>query len=1349
MKFNKDFDGQATRGNEDYSCPDELDHARKNADMFVGSQSMQESEVIVIDLENSKETKPIIKRVIIKEADARKRIFLEALTNATDNAFNTIKLRNQDPKTRKPRTDGKLEKADIGIIEVEMTPNSIRITNGGLPMPIIVRDEESSKDNLVTIPKFLASKLRAGSNNEKENNSYSCGKNAVGLKTIGIMSDHCIIEVKDNIEGQTIKMEWKDRMATTFDDVIKPGFAWDNNKSKWITKANDSNHYSGPNSYSIYWKPTSSIEGWENYSLDNMGYYAKTLIDMSFVCKIPVVFKCKFGDKKYKLSNTSKDFLDYFNIIKPGGKPKNKLSHIIWHNASTSCTGNDTAKKYKNEPLFNQIEITKNPRTVDDFPMFEIFIYDTPKNGGVYSFVNGLETIENGIHVDPVIDNIKKAIKIPTKASGIRNINSIITTQIMSHYTIIISVRLKNAAFHSQTKTKLATYTPKTTPIGKISGVNIDMGSGFNDWYATKEVINHINSLKTVVKKVGDQKIVHCNNLVDATKAGSSESHKCTLYLVEGNTAKSYPATRIDNSEGGRLYGGYLPLKGKIRNVSKASTEEFEKSPVIDTIMMALGLNRQPGKGVGLDFTEEKNRAALRYGHIVIVTDADTDGYHILCLLINLFSRKYPTMIKSNMISYLRTPIIRIFEKAKKENQKPVFVKAVYEMKDFKKYMSTVSSNFCSSHNIVYYKGLGSSTPQDVKQDIIYAWDIITTEDENSQDTLDIAFGRHTSNCRKTWISDDCVNEKVTIKKIPRQPKNIYLRNISNILKNELITYYHDSIDRAIPSALDGWKGGQRQALWYVLQKWKYGHSRDGFDKVCQIANSAAGFTNYMHGEKSMTMTIINMAQCFIGGKNMNIFAQSGQFGTRNENGQDVSESTGRYCKSKSEWWFKYAFDETMIGCVKKRLVEGKEVEPLNIPSVIPWHVVNGVLGIASGYSTKIPPHSPFDVVKWLSSRCRGKDPNEINPILPFFCGHTGKLCVFNLNSNIDIDPNTELPAGNRNVEIMSSSEGTNEDGRDVIEDANDILYEEETDESDTLTSDVTSNSESSASSNDYRKTPKTKKAHMVSYGVYIRKEKNNGLLDIEITELPIGVCNDKYKSDVLKKWADEKIIKGFDDYGIHQNIRLRLYDFDEKKMPCNMKSLKLMTKYSLSNMNLSVVDASDPENPRYRAIKFNNVGEILEVYYRHMINMYKLLIAKNLANKENEKDKIEQKRLLILMFLDEELNIPTRQRPVKKSEWYIKTDDRGISRGIVDRLRMEELTDEKIEELDKLLTNIGREIYDIKNQKPNELYREDLLEFNNKVLLTIKKDDELLSIAHEAEKNQVQLGNDISQLRS
>jgi DNA topoisomerase II len=266
-----------------------------------------------------------------------------------------------------------------------------------------------------------------------------------------------------------------------------------------------------------------------------------------------------------------------------------------------------------------------------------------------------------------------------------------------------------------------------------------------------------------------------------------------------------------------------------------------------------------------------------------------------------------------------------------------------------------------------------------------------------------LAFNKKEADNRKNWLAS---YDKESY--IDRKEKAIDLPTFVN---KELIHFSNYDNLRSLPKALDGLKPSQRKALFGVFKR-----NLSKEIKVAQIAAYIADVSAYHHGEKSMQDTVVNMAQNFVGSNNINLLQPNGQFGTRLAGGSDAAspryiftmqeEITLLIYKSIDNYILDYEMDDT------------RKIEPVNYLPIICMSLVNGSLGIGTGYSTRVPNYNPRDIILNIKNKINGDNYKKMIPWYRNFKGLINKKdsttfwCrgLFSVNKNIVTI--TELPIG-------------------------------------------------------------------------------------------------------------------------------------------------------------------------------------------------------------------------------------------------------------------------------------------------------------------------------------------------
>eukprot|EP00894_Picocystis_sp_ML_P000600 jgi/Pico_ML_1/51117/g2201.t2 len=328
------------------------------------------------------------------------------------------------------------------------------------------------------------------------------------------------------------------------------------------------------------------------------------------------------------------------------------------------------------------------------------------------SFVNSINTLRGGTHVNHIADQVSAKILEHMKKKH-KN-TKIKPFQIKNHLWIFVNSLIENPAFDSQTKETLTTR-------ASAFGSKCDLSDDFMKKVFKCGVIDNILAWATFkeskeLKKTDGSKrsrLVGIPKLDDANDAGTRNSQHCTLILTEGDSAKALAISGL--SVVGRDRFGVFPLRGKLLNVRDASHQQIMSNAEISNIKQILGLQH------GKEYTDTK---ALRYGHLMIMTDQDHDGSHIKGLLINFLHAHFSTLLKvpGFLVEFI-TPII----KAKKGKQTVTF----YSMPEYQKWLESLGEDRTKGWSIKYYKGLGTSTAAEAKQyfaDIenhrkVFSWD--------------------------------------------------------------------------------------------------------------------------------------------------------------------------------------------------------------------------------------------------------------------------------------------------------------------------------------------------------------------------------------------------------------------------------------------------------------------------------------------------------------------------------------------------------------------------------------------------------------------------------------------------
>ncbi|XP_068023099.1 DNA topoisomerase 2-alpha [Melanerpes formicivorus] len=608
------------------------------------------------------------------------------------------------------------------------------------------------------------------------------------------------------------------------------------------------------------------------------------------------------------------------------------------------------------------------------------------------SFVNSIATTKGGRHVDYVADQlVTKLIDVVKKKN--KNGVGVKPFQVKNHMWIFVNCLIENPTFDSQTKENMTLQAKSFGSTCKLSekfikgAVSCGIVESILNWVKFKAQ-SQLNKKCSAVKHT---KIKGVPKLDDANDAGSKNSLDCTLILTEGDSAKTLAVSGLGVV--GRDKFGVFPLRGKILNVREASHKQIMENAEINNIIKIVGLQYKKA------YEDQESLKTLRYGKIMIMTDQDQDGSHIKGLLINFIHHNWPSLLKHNFLEEFITPII----KASKNKEEIAF----YSIPEFEEWKSN-TRNY-NSWKIKYYKGLGTSTSKEAKE---YFADMakhrIGFKYSGPEDdaAITLAFSKKKVDERKEWLTNFMQDRRE--RKLHGLPEEyLYGKDrdyltYNDFINKELVLFSNSDNERSIPSLVDGLKPGQRKVLFTCFKR---NDKREV--KVAQLAGSVAEMSSYHHGEASLMMTIINLAQNFVGSNNLNLLQPIGQFGTRLHGGKD--SASPRYIFTMLSPLARLLFPAVDDSVLNFLYDDNQRVEPEWYIPIVPMVLLNGAEGIGTGWSCKIP---NFDIREVVNNIRRLLDGEEPLPMLPSYKNFKGTID--------ELGPNQYLISGE--VSIIDST---------------------------------------------------------------------------------------------------------------------------------------------------------------------------------------------------------------------------------------------------------------------------------------------------------------------------------------
>ena len=307
----------------------------------------------------------------------------------------------------------------------------------------------------------------------------------------------------------------------------------------------------------------------------------------------------------------------------------------------------------KNEdPLHKQvvyIEKEDGPITVS-----VAFQYNLGYGETIFSFVNNIHTEEGGTHLSGFKSALSRTINHYAKSAGLFKNDKTVPSgdDIREGLTAVLSIRIPDPQFEGQTKTKLG-----NSEAGTLVEIAVNEGLGVyleeNPRVANNIVKKSIQAAEAreAARKARDltrrKGILNSGSLpIKLADCSSRDVESTELYLVEGDSAGGSAKQGRD-----RNYQAILPLRGKILNVEKTRLDKILRHEEICAMLSALGTS------IGV---EEFDINRIRYGKIIIMTDADVDGSHIRTLLLTFFYRHMIQLIEAGKLYIAQPPLYRI-----------------------------------------------------------------------------------------------------------------------------------------------------------------------------------------------------------------------------------------------------------------------------------------------------------------------------------------------------------------------------------------------------------------------------------------------------------------------------------------------------------------------------------------------------------------------------------------------------------------------------------------------------------------------------------------------------------------
>ncbi|HKD05300.1 MAG TPA: DNA topoisomerase (ATP-hydrolyzing) subunit B [Bryobacteraceae bacterium] len=503
--------------------------------------------------------------------------------------------------------DNSVDEALAGYCtEIEVTihlDDSVTVVDNGRGIPVDMHDEGISAAEVVM------TKLHAGGKFDSNSYKVSGGLHGVGVSCVNALSEKLHLEIWRAAKGDKTSQTWEQ----DYERGVPKGALQATGKAGRKTGTK------------ITFKPDSTIMEATKFNFDTLAQRLRELAFLNKGLKITLVDEREEPEKQQA-------FL-YTGGIAEFIKHLNRGKSVLHEN-----------------PIYMEGEKPGPSGTVG----IEIALqYNDGYSETLFSFANNINTVDGGTHLSGFRSALTRTINFYGQQAGLfKDVKENLTgDDVREGLTAVVSVKVPQPQFEGQTKGKL-----NSDIAGQVQQlVNDKLGEFFekNSSVMKRIVSKAIDAARAreAARKARD--LTRRKGALDSgglpgklRDCQERDPQRCELFLVEGESAGGTATQGRD-----RRFQAILPLKGKILNVEKARYDRMLGHDEIRTLITAMGT------GIGKD---DFDASKLRYGKIIIMTDADVDGSHIRTLLLTFFFRHMRELIERQNVFIAQPPLYKI-----------------------------------------------------------------------------------------------------------------------------------------------------------------------------------------------------------------------------------------------------------------------------------------------------------------------------------------------------------------------------------------------------------------------------------------------------------------------------------------------------------------------------------------------------------------------------------------------------------------------------------------------------------------------------------------------------------------